>query len=130
MGWFGVVRGHSRSSAMSPFDRAHTTSYSTLIETICVYLLPFSTYSRLFVESRRFSPTPSAFGALVGGGTGRISRRSLSSEKYSPWAIVWCCLCDPLFSRFSRTPTCDGQTDGQTDGRTDGHRAMASTADA
>jgi len=27
MGWFGVVRGHSRSTAMSPFDRAHTTSY-------------------------------------------------------------------------------------------------------
>ena len=21
MGWFGVVRGHSRSTAMSPFDR-------------------------------------------------------------------------------------------------------------
>ena len=34
MGWFGVVRGHSRSTAMSPFDRAHTTSYSTLIETM------------------------------------------------------------------------------------------------
>ena len=31
MGWFRVVRGHSRSTAMSPFDRAHTTSYSTLI---------------------------------------------------------------------------------------------------
>jgi len=31
MGSFGVVRGHSRSTAMSPFDRAHTTSYSTLI---------------------------------------------------------------------------------------------------
>ena len=27
--WFGAVKGHSRSSAMSPFDRAHTTSYST-----------------------------------------------------------------------------------------------------
>jgi len=25
-GRLGVVRGHSRSSAMSPFDRAHTTS--------------------------------------------------------------------------------------------------------
>ena len=36
MGWFGVVRGHSRSSAMSPFDRAHTTSYSTLIESMCI----------------------------------------------------------------------------------------------
>ena len=34
MGWFGVVRGHSRSTAMSPFDRAHRTSYSTLIETM------------------------------------------------------------------------------------------------
>ena len=34
MGWFGAVRGHSKSSAMSTFDRAHTTSYSTLIETM------------------------------------------------------------------------------------------------
>jgi len=31
-----------------------------------------------------------------------------------------------MFSRFSRTPTCDGLTDR----RTDGHRVMASTADA
>jgi len=29
---------------------------------------------------------------------------------------VRCCLCDPTLSRFSRTPTCDGQTDGQTQG--------------
>ena len=29
-----LVRGHSRSSAMSPFDRAHTTAYSTLMETM------------------------------------------------------------------------------------------------
>jgi len=34
MGWFGAVRGHSRSWAMSAFDRAHTTSYLTLIETM------------------------------------------------------------------------------------------------
>lgn len=33
-GGLGVIRGHPRSSAMSPFDRAHTTSYSTLIETM------------------------------------------------------------------------------------------------
>ena len=30
--WGGL--GHSRSWAMPPFDRAHTTSYSTLIETM------------------------------------------------------------------------------------------------
>jgi len=29
-------QGHSRSWAMPPFDRAHTTSYTTLIETICL----------------------------------------------------------------------------------------------
>jgi len=34
---FRAVRGHSRSRAMSPFDRAHTTSYSTLIETMSVF---------------------------------------------------------------------------------------------
>ena len=31
LGWFGDVRGHPRSSETSPFDRAHMTSYSTLI---------------------------------------------------------------------------------------------------
>ena len=43
MGWFGVVRGHSRSRswAMPPFDRAHTTSYSTLIETMCLSFAVF-----------------------------------------------------------------------------------------
>ena len=40
----------------------------------------------------------------------------LSSKKRV--LLVWCCLCDPTFSRFSKTPTCDR------------HRRMASTADA
>ena len=59
---------------------------------------------------------------------GRISRRSLASGNRSPWAIVWCCLCDPTFSRFSRTPTCDRQRDRQT--QADGHMAIAYTAHA
>ena len=48
--------------------------------------------------------------------------RECHDQHMSPWAIVWCGLCDPTFSRFNRTPTCDE--------RTDGHRAMASTTDA
>jgi len=50
MGWFGVVRGHSRSRAMQPFDRAHTNSYSTLIETnyVCIF---YRCRCLLFVKS-------------------------------------------------------------------------------
>ena len=39
---------------------------------------------------------------------------------------MWCCLCDPLFSCFSRTPTCDRQTDRHGHR----HRPMASTRDS
>jgi len=60
--------GDPRSPAMSPFDRAPTTSISTLIETLHLsfYLVPFSSYSELFVESHLFLPTPPAFGASIG----------------------------------------------------------------
>ena len=34
MGWLGVIRSHARSSVISPFDRAHMISYSSLIETV------------------------------------------------------------------------------------------------
>jgi len=36
-----LVRGHSKSWAMPPFDRAHTTPYSTLIETMCLSFAVF-----------------------------------------------------------------------------------------
>ena len=39
-----AVRGHSRSSAMPPFDRAHTTSYLTATETMCLMCLSFTFY--------------------------------------------------------------------------------------
>jgi len=41
IGWFEAVRGHLRSTVMSPFDRVHTTSYSTLIETMCLSFAVF-----------------------------------------------------------------------------------------
>ena len=121
MGWFGAVRSHSRSSAMSPFDREHTTSsYSTLIE---IMRLSCTVFEKQPVICRK-SPTsthPTCIWRHRGGDLGRILRRSMGSENQPPWAIVWCCLCDPTFSRFSRTPTCDGRTDGQTHEQTQGH---------
>ena len=44
MEWFGVVRGQSRSTTMSPFDRVHTTSYSSLIESMCLSCTVFDIY--------------------------------------------------------------------------------------
>ena len=114
--WNGL--GHSRSSAMSPFDRAHTISYSTLIETMrlsCTVFekqpviyrkLPILTHPNCIWRARWGWPR-SNFAEIFG------------VRKLESLIIVWFCLC------FSRTPTCDRQTDLQT-GR---HRAMASTAD-
>ena len=58
------------------------------------------------------------------GDPGEISLGCLVSVNEIPWVIMWCCLLDPRFSRFSRTPTCDRQTDTDTDG----NRVIAYTA--
>ena len=53
MVWFGVVRGHSRSWAMPPFDRANTTSCLTLLETMC---LSFTVFDEIQPDICRKSP--------------------------------------------------------------------------
>jgi len=115
MGRFGAVRRHSRSSAMSPFNRAHTTSYSTLIETMrlsCTVFeiqpvicgkSPILTHPTCIWCPRRGWPR-SNFAEIFG-------IRKLESLGYR--VVLFC---DPMFSRFSRTPTSDGQMDGRTQG--------------
>jgi len=49
-GWFwglGVTQGYQQ-------NREHTTSYSTLIETICIYLVLFLSYSAFSIKSGQF----------------------------------------------------------------------------
>jgi len=95
---------------MPPFDRAHTTSYLTNRNHASI-LYCFRDIASYLSEVADFNP-PHLHLAPPQGMIPVEFRGDL-----------WCCLCDPKFSRFSRTPAYDGQT-------TDGHRAMASTADA
>jgi len=103
----GVVMGHSKVMGNAAIPRsAYDFRYSTLIKKkLCVYLLPFSRYSRLFVESRRFWPTPLAFGVPI-----RVAPVKFRGDLWHQKTRI------PTFSRFSRTPTCDKHT--QTNRRT------------
>jgi len=56
MGWFGAVRGHSRSWATPPFNRAHTTSYLTLIETMRLNLYRFRDIAAYMSKVADFDP--------------------------------------------------------------------------
>ena len=113
LGQFGVTQGHGQCHHSIERIRLPIRLYRNYVSIfyrfrdIAGYLSKVADFDR---------PTPPAFSTLVGGDPGRISRRSLASENWTPWAIVWCYLCDPTFSRFSRTPTCDGRTDRRTQG--------------
>jgi len=72
-----VARGHPRSSAMSPFDRAHTISHSSSIETIRLSCTVFE-IRRVSYRNAPILSTPLASGAPVPGDPGRISKRLAS----------------------------------------------------
>jgi len=70
---------------MSLFDKVHTSSHSTLMETMHLSL-PSSNYSELFVKSRLFN-LPHLHLAPREGDRIRIAPKSLASEKkYIPLA--------------------------------------------
>ena len=54
--WGGALMGHSRSPAMSPFDIAHTTSYSTLIENHASILYRFQDIAGYLSKVADFDP--------------------------------------------------------------------------
>jgi len=75
LGHLGGTQGHRQC----PFDRAHATFYSTLIETMRLSCTVFE-IKRGYLSKVADFDHPAAFGALVGGDPGRISRRSSAPE--------------------------------------------------
>jgi len=108
--------GHSRSFSMSSFDRAHTTSYSSFIETMSSSCTVFE-ICEIIVRSGKFFLPPRVFAPLMG-----VTLLQFYED-------LWRCLLDTVFSRFDRTLTCDKLTDRQTDRQTQSHSIYrASTA--
>jgi len=48
--------------------------------------------------------------ANLRGNRASTTNDSWRQKTKSPWAISWCCLRDPTFSRCDTVPACDGRT--------------------
>jgi len=121
---------------MSPFDRAHTTSYSTLIDTMHLSCTVFEQYRSYLSNVFWYW-----FAWVVSDKIQRVVKWScvcvcvcVSNVTYfnlphmhpvgvttlefrgDLWAIMWHCLRDPILSHFDTIPAFDGQMDRQTDG--------------
>jgi len=108
MGWIGLLRG---SSTIISYQTIRQSAYDILLDynISCASIL----YRFHIIES--YLSNAANFEHQVGW-PGWISLRSLVSENnYSPWALVQQCLCDHMFSHFSRTVTCDRWTDRHND---------------
>ena len=63
-----MVRGHPRSLKIAPFDSAHTTSYSSLLETIRLFCTVYENRSIASIGLKSlYFDTPLAFNAPDGG---------------------------------------------------------------
>jgi len=71
---------------------------------LCIYLVQFSIYGELFVESDWFLRTPPVFGALVGGDPVQILPWSLASEIYRvpglSFSIICVILCSAILIQY------------------------------
>ena len=123
MGWFGVVRGHPRSSEMSPLDRAHTTlfdfnrNYASILyrfRDTASYLSKFANFTLPHLHlAPPLGVTPFEFRKDFWHQKTRVPGLSCGVVCVILSVAV---LIQYWLVKDGRT---DGRTDGQPDGRTD-----------
>jgi len=84
-----------------------------LIELFC-QLSRLRHYEQILVEIVLVKRGVGHFERKFEGERGVVHQRILVSENYSLWAIMWCYLRDPTFSRFDTIPACDTHTHTHT----------------
>ena len=123
------VRGHSRSSKVTPFDSLYMVSYYHPIVTLCLKCTVFEIWRHIGRKSSK-KPTPTLIwhvplriGKFLGKFPLRIFWRLIPCQKLESWGYQRCTFHDPAFALLGTIPACDRQTDRQTDG----HVAVAKT---
>ena len=102
-------RCHPRSLKLVLFDRAHTSSYLSLVTISLSCIVSEIQRCDILVENRRSEPTH-LFSWLPLGVTPSNFAEIFGIRKLDPQ----CCQRNTRFSRLSSTPTCDRRTDGHT----------------
>jgi len=113
------VRGHSRSSKVTPFDSLHMVSYYCPIVTLCVKCTVFEIWRHTGRKSRK-NPTPLIWHVPLGWPLANFSTGHTFPETRWGYQMVY-------ISRSCFRSARHNTGVWQTDRRTDGHVAVAKT---
>jgi len=98
----GVIWGGLGSPKVTDNSAIRQTAYDFLLAFHSSYLALFLSYTEIFVENRRFEPTPPPFGFHVGVISlelhGHFSIRKLECLGYRMVLLVWFYVQPPLYN--------------------------------
>ena len=117
------VRGHSKSSKVTPFDSLHMVSYYRPVVTLCLKCTVFEIWRHIGWKSSKKNKPPS-FGTFLWGDPLRIFRRVIPCQKLESWGYQMVYISRSCF-RSARHSTGVWQTDRRTDTSLSQRRAIA-----
>ena len=110
------VRGHGRSSKVTPCDSLHKVCYYGLIVTLCLKCTVFEIWRPIGRKSPK-KPTPLYFGTFLWSDPLQIFRQLIPCQKLESWGYQTVYISRSCF-RSARHNTGVSQTERRTDRRT------------